>query len=384
MGELLRWASLLASHHTLSLSSIALANLEKVHHRAVQLGFAGLPTFDASEGADIGGYQALARHTDQESADGYDPLALSVPMLGLAGESGSLMVALKKRFRGDEPGGNWGGFIQTELGDLLWYMAACASHASLDLLEIAADDLERARRSRQALGQAVDRADLPVLDAGYPSAERFPRRMLLRFQEGLREGRPEVTLTLIAADPNAFPDGPIPRSGGKSQGFAVRAQLGDKVTDNSSANDAYRYHDAVHLGFVAVMGWSPNLRQLLGLKRKSDPLVDENEDGARAVFAEEGLSALLAKRAPDSQGFANPRLVPDDLVEIMTTVLEDLEVSKMPPWLWREAISQGFSVMGELEAGKGGFVVADLDRRSLVYMKVPPRFLGDVEIRGAM
>jgi hypothetical protein len=40
---------------------------------------------------------------------------------------------------------------------------------------------------------------------------------------------------------------------------------------NSRRIDAYRFHDAIHLGFMAVLGWSPTMRALLRLKRKSSP-----------------------------------------------------------------------------------------------------------------
>jgi NTP pyrophosphatase (non-canonical NTP hydrolase) len=382
LGEVLRWAALLALHHDLSLNSIALVNLDKIHQRAVDLGREGLPDFDEADGVDLEGYQSLAKLTDQEADDGLDPLGVSVPMLGLAGEAGSLLVALKKQYRERKRRSDWVEFVTVELGDMLWYIATVATHAGLRVVEIAAQDLRRADAARVELSHTLDKASLPVLDATFPETERFPRRLLLRFQEGSRDGRPEVTMSLMAADPNAFPDGPQERGEGKHQGYSTSALLGDKVTDNSKVPDAYRYHDAVHFGFLAVMGWSPNLRQLLHLKRKSDTEVDENEDGARAIFAEEGLAALLAKRADDSQRFANPRLVSEDLVEIMTTVLEDLEVSRMPAWLWRTAISQGFTAMRRLEEGKGGYLIADLDDRSLTYTKVPPRWLGSVEVKG--
>ena len=382
LGEVLRWTALVAVHYGLSLNMIALGNLDKIDHRAIKLGRAGLPAFEQADGVDLEGYQALARCTDQEADDGLDPLALSVPILGLAGEAGSLLVALKKQYRERKRRDDWTEFVTTELGDMLWYVSTVATHAGLRVVDIAELDLRRADAARVALSHTLDRASLPVLDAQYPVTERFPRRLLLRFQEGARDGVPEVTMSLVAVEPNAFPDGPLQRGEGKFQGFATGAPLGDKVTDNSAVADAYRYHDAVHLGFLAVMGWSPNLRQLLHLKRKSNAAVDENEDGARAIFAEEGLAALLAKRADDSQGYANPRLVPEDMVEIMTTVLEDLEVARMPPWLWRVAISQGFTAMRCLQEGRGGYLIADLDDRSLTYTKVPPRWLGGAAVEG--
>ena len=60
-------------------------------------------------------------------------------------------------------------------------------------------------------------------------------------------------LTLVGAEPDAFPDGPVSIDG-KLHGFRVGATLGDPLTDNSRQMDAYRFHDAIHLGFMAVLG----------------------------------------------------------------------------------------------------------------------------------
>ncbi|VVD26540.1 nucleoside triphosphate pyrophosphohydrolase family protein [Paraburkholderia dioscoreae] len=57
--------------------------------------------------------------------------------------------------------------------------------------------------------------------------------------------------------------------------------IGDRLTDNRTEPDGYRFHDVFHLAYIAHLGWSPVIRALLKLKRKSDPKLDENEDGAR-------------------------------------------------------------------------------------------------------
>ncbi len=106
-------------------------------------------------------------------------------------------------------------------------------------------------------------------------------------------GRRAAALMLVSAEPDAFPDGPVTIRG-KLAGFQAGTEVGDPLTDNTRRMDAYRFHDAIHLGFMAVLGWSPVMRALLRLKRKSSPEADECEDGARAIFAEEGLAAVLS------------------------------------------------------------------------------------------
>lgn len=373
LGMVLRWSAMLAHLHGLAYSSIAWTNVVKIDQRARDLGFPGVRSMP-SEGVRIGfaEYAVLAAETDQEITAGVDPLSLSIPIMGLAGEVGTLLVAEKKRYRRDGQVDDWPSFVRVELGDVLWYAATVARHAGLDLATIAAEDVERAIRT-SALS-ADDSHSRAAFDEGFEPTERLPRQMRLQFTERTEGGQAKVTMTLLAAVPNAFPHGPIPRGEGKFQGFAVDAPLGHEVTDNSRRVDAYRYHDAIHLGFLAVLGWSPNLRSLLRLKRKSNREIDENQDGARAIFAEEGIAAVLAKQATVSQQFGAPNLVPEELLDLISLVVEDLEVNDLPYRMWREAISQGFTVMRQLSDARGGYVLADLDARTLQYSKFPFQF----------
>jgi hypothetical protein len=320
-------------------------------------------------------YQNLAALTDEDAADGIDPLSLGVPMLGLAGEAGTLLVAQKKAYRDKDPMASTPAFVAEELGDLLWYAATVARRCDLDLDAVASASVDRAEALRTELALLHELPpDLPVLDEGYPTDERFPRHLVVRVRQRRAGAQVFAALTVVDASPNAFPDGPVTSLiSGKPQGFAIGKPLGSELTDNSRRADDYRFHDAIHLGFLAVMGWSPVMRALLQLKRRSASDVDENEDGARAIFAEEGLAALLAKRASALQGFAVERAVDDETVQMFTTVLEDLEVARMPAWLWRRAVTQGFTAMRKLAAERGGFLIVDLDARSLSYRKTPPR-----------
>lgn len=370
LGMVLRWSALLADVNSLKLNSIATRNLIKIDARARSLNYPGIAALP-DEGAilSLAKYASLAAQTDQEISAGVDPHSLSVPMLGLAGEVGTLLVEEKKRYRRDSKIDDWPSFVTIELGDLLWYIATVARHAGLRLEEVAERDLERATKSSSL--STDDVAQKSSFDEGFLATERVPRQLHLRFQERTVNGQAVVTMTLLKATPNAFPEGPILRGAGKFQGFKVGEVLGNEVTDNSRRVDAYRYHDAIHFGFLAVLGWSPNLRGLLQVKRKSDLVVDDTEDGARAIFAEEGIAAILAKQATLSRQFEAPNLVPEDLLDFIALVVEDLEVSSLPYRMWREAISQGFSVMQKLNEAGGGYVLADLDARSLQYSKFP-------------
>src|SRR5581483_5016406 len=116
---------------------------------------------------------------------------------------------------------------------------------------------------------------IPVFDEGFPGTERFPRQLVVEFSDFVTTGGQRCAkMTLVSAQPNEFPQGRVSRGDGKFAGYTVGTQLGDPLTDNTNHPDSYRYHDAIHFGFMTVLGWSPNTRSLMGLKRKSDPRVD--------------------------------------------------------------------------------------------------------------
>lgn len=314
-------------------------------------------------------FQHAARQTSQLRLGG--PQGAIAPMLGLASETGSILNVYKKYLRdGIDLAANRE-FLREELGDLLWYVAAVATAFGLDLEEIAATNLQRTR-DRYPTEHPPRRLDrLPTFDADYPPHESFPRRLVVAFAEHpLPSGRTAAALTLVGAEPNAFPNGRIATASGRQIGFQVGVELGDPLTDNSRRVDAYRFHDAIHLGFLAVLNWSPTLRALLRLKRKSNPETDECEDGARAIFAEEGLAAVLSRLAKRRTGFLSETSIDGEVIEVAKAAAVDLEVEPLPAWLWRSAICQGFRAMHKLDGNGGGYLVADLDARTLTYEKV--------------
>jgi MazG C-terminal domain len=236
----------------------------------------------------------------------------------------------------------------------------------------------RSRRRTCAAPATAIPASTPSLSAGICQSSTpatrpvsaFPRRLVVAVAERvLPSGRRAAALTLVSAEANAFPDGPV-SIGGKLAGYRVGAVLGDPLTDNTRRVDAYRFHNAVHLGFMAVLGWSPVMRALLRLKRKSSREADECEDGARAIFAEEGLAAMLSRLGRSRTGFLSATSIDGDVIEVAKAAAADLEAEAVPGWLWRAAIHQGFCAMYLLGENGGGYLVADLDARELAYRKV--------------
>lgn len=284
-------------------------------------------------------YQEKALKTDKTPASTGPSVDIGrlIPLLGLAGEAGQLLAEYKKRLRDGPSHVLFVDRVAEELGDILWYVANLASKYDLDLDEIAAANLKKVR----ALHGEMDAAR--VLDANYGDAERFPRRFVARFEE-VRDGdRTQVRMEI----------------GGRLIGAAL--------TDNAYDDDGYRYHDVFHMAYAAILGWSPVLRGLLKLKRKSSPKVDEVEDGGRAAVIEEGIAAVVFDYGRNHQFLDGVGDIDDSLLGTVRGMCAHLEVSSQSAAAWRKAILDGFAAWRLLVANSGGYVVADLDKPEIRY-----------------
>jgi NTP pyrophosphatase (non-canonical NTP hydrolase) len=79
-------------------------------------------------------YATQALTTDQRSDSG----SLTFPLLGLFGETGSLLSEVKKKQRDRASYIGYAGAVVEELGDVLWYLTAVAARGGLTLNEIVA------------------------------------------------------------------------------------------------------------------------------------------------------------------------------------------------------------------------------------------------------
>lgn len=316
---------------------------------------------------DLNEYQRAGQETNLLAAREQSERLIAA-MLGLASEVGSLLDVHKKVITEQIDSDTGEDIFRQELGDLLWYVAAVAAAKGYELEELATSNLDRTRGLWEEYRSAPDFTGLPQFDESYPAEERFPRQITIEFQQFEEGGHTRAHMKLGTATPNAFADGPIVDHrglNGKTQGFTLGAQIGDYLTDNSRRVDGYRFHDAIHLGFLAVLGWSPTIRSVLRLKRRSEPETDEAEDGARAIFSEEALAAALsrlARRRMDYQGDFN---VDGETIDIVRACTEGLEVQEIPGWAWRRAIVEGFEAKRQLTNHDGGTLVVDLDERHL-------------------
>jgi len=287
-------------------------------------------------------YQQRALETDQVPAHGAD--GRIVPLLGLAGEAGELLSEYKKYLRDGDAHRLFTDRVAEELGDLLWYLANVASKFDLDLTEIAETNLAKVRDRWLLRGRpATETGFVHVFDAGYADHERLPRQFTARVVEG-REGD-----TL------------------KVRLFVNDQPIGDPLTDNAYAPDDYRFHDVFHLAHAAVLGWSPVVRSLMGRKRKSQPAVDEVEDGGRAIAIEEGLTAVIFDYARRHAFLEGVTALDSQLLRTIKSVTAHLEVTRCTYGDWEAAVLQGFAVWREIVHHRGGQMEVNLDSRSIQY-----------------
>ena len=293
-------------------------------------------------------YQRRALTTDILPKDG-TVADLVLPLLGIVGEVGELSTEWKKRNRDATGYRAFDLSVREELGDALWYVAALASRVGLTLGEIAQANLDKAAGEFMA-NEPPRPHDL--YDEDKEPQEQLPRRLVVRFEEHteIRDGRGigVVTLTVLNGD------------------MAFR-RMGDPIDDNSDVDDFYRYHDALHLGHMALLGWSPVIRSILDPKhkRKSVERLDRVEDGARSVVIEEGLTASVFAEAADHSFFETTTRVPRDLVKSCMRATAHLEVGNRSVADWQHAILAGYNGFRFLIEHRSGVLVADLRTRTL-------------------
>ena len=283
-------------------------------------------------------YQHLANQTDQQPDAGTfkaNPRSILVPLLGMAGEVGELLGEHKKWLRDGDSYRLFPDRVKEELGDLLWYLSNVATKHDLTLEEVALFNLNKTGRRWQAL--VAETAPSRLFDEAFPPSERLPRRMDISIEEGAG-----MAITTI--------DG---------------AKVGDPLTDNRYEDDGYRFHDISHLAHASILGWSPTLRALLRRKRKSDPKVDEVEDGGRAIVIEEGISAMVFSYAERRNFLDGAEAINYDLLRTITDMTSHLEVSARTEGDWERAIMTGFDIWRQVKANGKGRIHADLEQRTI-------------------
>jgi len=190
-------------------------------------------------------------------------------------------------------------------------------------------------------GPKSERIYLPLFDQGYDTDEQLPRHIRMVIEEKDINGR----LFVIQ----------------KCHGI----KIGDRLTDNRTENDDYRFHDVFHLAYAAILGWSPVIRSLFKVKRKSNAQVDENQDGARAILIEEGVATWIFNHGSRLKNYESIKSLDYALLKAVKELVKGYEVDDCPLWQWEEAILAGFKVFRYLKENREGLVIADLEKRTI-------------------
>jgi NTP pyrophosphatase (non-canonical NTP hydrolase) len=282
-------------------------------------------------------YQRRAQLTDQRPGPEKD--AIVIPLLGIAGEIGTLLTEYKKFLRDGSAHQLFTDQVSEELGDVLWYVANLATKFGLSLDLIADENLQKV--SRRWLSLEEPESDTALFDEAYPPPEQLPRLFEVLFSPGRIDDR-DVAYVSREGTP-----------------------VGDPLTDNAYVDDGYRFHDIFHFAYATFLGWSPVTRRNLRCKRKSNALIDEVEDGGRAIVTEEAIAAFMYDYARRHNFFATTDTVDFDRLKTILSLVSSFEVRIRTARQWEHAIVEGYRVWRLLRQHSGGLVVCDLVQRRL-------------------
>lgn len=380
----------------------------------------------------VSDYSRRAAATDQRSG----ARTLGFSMLGLFGEVGSLLSEAKKKQRDATSYLGYAEAVAEELGDVLWYLSAVARRSRLSLADIAAaaaGDGAWSPGGNEALTfHSLQPKHMPLAKAptlafedtllalagevgmlvhdfrpGVGGRPAGLRELLVATMRRLIQAANEAGVTLDGAafknlhkindrwpqhrtypapfDAEMVPEEQLPRRMTidvyertvRKQTYVYQRSngvfVGDRLTDNAAEQDDYRFHDVFHYAYIAVLGWSPVIRSLLRLKRKSVPKIDEVEDGARATLIEEGVTTWLFGQAQQLDFFAGVKRggLPLDMLKHVRQFVEGYESAECPLWLWEEAILQGYDAFRFLQKNRRGRVSIDFPNHRLRIKELP-------------
>jgi NTP pyrophosphatase (non-canonical NTP hydrolase) len=239
--------------------------------------------------------------------------------------------------------------IKDTLGKVAWHLCAIASSYGLDMDDVALKNYHKVSARHKG-----DKPT-PLHDTKFPAHEQIPREFVVEFR----------------SLPNDV-----------CQMYWLGEPLGDPLKDQYVEGDGYRFHDVMHLANAAVLGWSPVLRDLMGIKRKSCPDTKQKQDGGRSAVVEELVVKYIhyegARRSKELQGHldASERTVFPEGEEIPFSMLKQVrefttghEVYSNKFWEWKLAVREGYRVFQKLRQHKGGTVIINLNDRKLTFEK---------------
>ncbi len=364
-------------------------------------------------------YEKIADSTDRFAQDDIQSI-----LLGLFGEVGSIMAALKKLKRDGTDFSIYKEAVVEELGDAFWYFTALTKRYELSVSDVISDSVKNTENSH--LLQTNDDLQLPTAQAlesptstediskaliklgqatssilDIEDADKAKRHQILgafvvaffevtvqdniSFERILNFNSKKIKEFFILPNYSDLPDfdDNIPEKEQFPREFKIKIKefedgkvyikkdgvlLGDPLTDNIRVEDFFRFHDVLHFAHIAILHWSPTMRGFFKCKRKSNPDFDENEDGGRGIVIEEGLAAWVFSKAKELDDFKGQKKVSIDILKIIKDFVKGYEVAQCPPILWQKAILNGYCVFRQVKKNKSGIIVGNRDKRTLEYL----------------
>ena len=337
LGDLLWYLSNVATKEGLQLGEIAISDQAKASTLWRFASSASIRSASRLRHTDVelNQFQQMVEWADQRPQqpmfEGGDHDAVP-PLFQLVGKTGALLDRYGEWFQQQAREPLPSEQVREHLGRLMWHMTNVASKHRIHLEDIANYNL--AKIDRRWGPPSPQREHYALFDEGYDENERLPRKMEILIQ----------------------PDGL-----GRTVTFVNGKRFGDPLTDNHYEDDGYRFHDIFHLSFASMLGWSPTVRALLRRKRKSNPMVDETEDGGRAMVMEEGISAFVFDYGARHNFLDGVSRLDQKLLRNIRYWTEHLEVSRRTEADWERAIVTGFQIWREVRSAGQGHIYADLE-----------------------
>jgi hypothetical protein len=355
-------------------------------------------------------YMSQVAPTDKLPTDDLQPI-----LLGLFGEVGSIMATAKKFHREGEAYAGYRWAVEEEFGDALWYFTALCRRLAMradEILAAATSGEKVVPAPFSPISQVATPLMVPGLDASLlqlgeaaaglfavrtsPGLERAKlsafadcylqalREARVIFGEIVRKNIAKTCGRFLAPDCASLPtfDHNFPeeerlpahfeitmdqRGSGRSYLRWNGVFIGDPLSDNILDPDGYRFHDVFHFAHAAILHWSPTFRAVIKQKRKSDPKVDDAQDGGRAIVVEEGLTTLIFSRAKELNYFEGQKTISFDLLKTVQQFVMGYEVEDCPLSLWEIAILRGYDVFRLVKRHNGGVIIGDRAKRTIEY-----------------
>ena len=137
-------------------------------------------------------------------------------------------------------------------------------------------------------------------------------------------------------------------------------RFGDLINDNNYVDDGYRFHDIFHISYATFLGWSPIIRELLGISR-----YQNFEDSKRARSLEEGIVAIVWAHAKWHSWFHKTNHVDQNLLSTLKNMTSMFEVGSRSEKEWERAILEGFRMWRLARENNRISFTADLENKTM-------------------